>query len=97
MLDLTPILEAIISLIAVIITYLVIPYIRSKVNDQKLCELSQWVMIAVEAAEQIYAGPGRGEEKKAYVVAFLNSKGLTYDPESVNALIESYVHALKGE
>lgn len=52
--------------------------------------------IAVSAAEQIYVGSGRGEEKKAYVLEFLNSKGFTVDMDSLDKLIESAVYALKG-
>ena len=52
--------------------------------------------MAVEAAEMIYVGTGRGEEKKAYVVQYLNSKGYTLDADSINNLIESAVLALKN-
>ena len=51
--------------------------------------------VAVEAAEMIYVGTGRGEEKKAYVVQYLNSKGYTLDADSINNLIESAVLELK--
>ena len=53
-----------------------------------------WVTVAVEAAEQLYVGSGRGAEKKAYVVQFLQEKGFTLDPDSLDKLIEAAVFNL---
>ena len=39
-------------------------------------------------------GTGRGEEKKAYVVKFLQEKGFTLDPDSLDKLIEAAVFNL---
>ena len=78
--DLTSIANAVIALIAAIITAFVIPWIRSKTTAAQFEKIKMWVTVAVEAAEQIYTGSGRGAEKKAYVVEFLNSKGFKIDP-----------------
>ena len=48
------------------------------------------------AAEQLYEGQGRGEEKKKYVLEFLASMGFTVDEEAVNAAIEAAVNQLNG-
>ena len=72
--DLTSIANAVIALIAAIITAFVIPWIRSKTTAAQFEKIKMWVTVAVEAAEQLYTGSGRGAEKKAYVVEFLNSK-----------------------
>ena len=45
----------------------------------------------------IYNGAGRGQEKKAYVVKFLNSKGFTLNPEEIDNIIEAAVLELKLE
>lgn len=50
--------------------------------------------IAVTAAEQIYTGSGRGEEKKAYVLNWLQEHGITVDAEKLDALIEAAVYDL---
>lgn len=94
MIDITPIANAIIALIAAVISAFVIPYVKSKTDAAKLEKITLWVTIAVEAAEQLYAGSGRGAEKKAYVVNFLNSKGYTLDPDSLDKLIEAAVFNL---
>ena len=66
--DITTIIEAAAALVAAVITAVVIPYIKSRTTAQQQAEINAWVKIAVTAAEQIYRGSGRGEEKKAYVL-----------------------------
>ena len=52
--------------------------------------------IAVTAAEQVYKGTGRGEEKKAFVLEWLKSHGVTVDMEKLDALIESAVYDMNN-
>lgn len=94
MIDLTPIMEAIIALVVAVITVFVIPWLKGKIDADKLEQIKLWVTVAVEAAEQLYNGTGRGEEKKAYVVKFLQEKGFTIDPDSLDKLIEAAVFNL---
>ena len=95
MIDLTPIVNAIIALIAAAISVFLIPWIKEKIEAEKLEQIMGWVTIAVEAAEQIYRESGMGEKKKAYVRDFLAKKGCTLDTDSVDAMIESAVLNLK--
>ena len=88
MIDITPIVNAAIALIAAAVSVFLIPWIKSKTTDAQRKELVEWVKIGVAAAEQLYKGQGRGEEKKQYVLDFLKQKGFTVDEESVNAAIE---------
>ena len=94
MYDITHIFEAVAALIAALITAFVIPYIKSKTTAEQQKEINAWVKIAVAAAEQIYVGSGRGEEKKAYVIDWLRSHGITVDEEKLDALIEAAVYEL---
>lgn len=94
MIDLTPIMEAIIALVVAVITAFVIPWLKGEIDADKLEQIKLWVTVAVEAAEQLYNGTGRGEEKKAYVVKFLQEKGFTLDPDSLDKLIEAAVFNL---
>ncbi len=96
MTDITQILMATMTLIMSMITAFLIPYLKEKIGEKKFAELSRWVSVAVTAAEQIYVGSGRGEEKKAYVLEFLNSKGFTVDTNVLDNLIESAVYAMKN-
>lgn len=100
--DITTIIEAVFALVASVITAIVIPYIKSRTTAQQQAEINAWVKIAVAAAEQIYTGSGRGEEKKAYVLNWLAEHGITMDEDRINALIEAAVYdlnhgLLKGE
>ena len=94
MYDITPIIEAVAALIAALITAFLVPYIKSKTTAEQQKEINAWVKIAVTAAEQIYAGQGRGEEKKAYVLNWLRERGVTVDAEKLDALIEAAVYDL---
>ena len=95
MIDLTPVVNAIIALIAAAISVFLIPWIKEKIEAEKLEQIMSWVTIAVEAAEQIYRESGMGAKKKAYVLDFLAKKGITLDVDSIDAMIESAVLDLK--
>lgn len=97
MTDLTPIVNAVITLIAAIVTTFLIPWIKSKIDAAKLAQIVEWVGIAVRAAEQIYNESGMGAKKKQYVLDFLEDKGFTLDPNSINAMIEAAVKELNIE
>lgn len=91
MVDLTNFALAGITLIIAIVAAFVIPYIKSKTTAEQFATIKLWVTVAVNAAEQLFTGSGRGEEKKNFVLSFLESKGFTIDLESIDALIESAV------
>ena len=91
MIDLTPLVNALIMVLAVLITAYLIPWIKSQTTEKQREEIDAWVKIAVQAAEQLYKGAGKGEEKKAYVLDYLNKKGFTIDAESIDKMIEAAV------
>lgn len=94
--DFTPIFEAIITIVSLIVTSFLIPYIKQKLSVEKYEDLKKWVNVGVKAAEQIY-GSKTGQEKKEYVVSFLKSKGITFNIDEVSALIESEVYKLTNK
>ena len=95
--DITPILQAVFYLILAVIGVFVVPYIKSKTTVDQQHEIIAWVRIAVSAAEQIYKGVGRGEEKKEYVLDWLAEKGIKVDADEIDALIESAVFELNKD
>lgn len=97
MTDITPITEAVVVLITAIISSLFIPWIKSKTTQAQREQLVAWTKIAVAAAEQIFKGPGRGEEKKRYALEFLKEKGIYIDENSLNTAIEAAVKQLNTE
>jgi len=94
--DITPIVQVVLTLIGVIITAVIVPWIKSKTNEQQQEEIKQWVKIAVAAAEQIFKGQGRGEEKKKWVLEFLAKYNLKVDMDAIDAMIESAVWELNN-
>lgn len=96
MTDITPIVIAFVSMVFAIIGIFLIPFVKSKVGDEKFKDISKWVQIAVNAAEQIYNESGMGEVKKEYVLEFLKKRGITMDIDSIDALIESEVYKLNS-
>lgn len=91
MIDLTEIIVALIGLVAAVLTSFLVPYLKQKMTAERFNEMQMWVNIAVKAAEMLYTGTGRGGEKKAYVIEFLNSKGYTLDATSIENMIEAAV------
>ena len=76
-----------------IITYFVIPYIKSKVSQTQMEEIIKWVTKAVEAAEVLFDVPKSGEEKREYVIKFIdkmfNSKKEGITEEQIRILLEA--------
>lgn len=97
MIDITPIVNAVIALLAAGVSVFLIPWLKSQTTEAQRKEMTAWVKIGVAAAEQLYKGAGRGEEKKKYVLEFLASMGFTVDEEAVNAAIEAAVKQLNTE
>lgn len=94
--DVTSIVQALLTLMGAVITAVLIPYIRSKTSVHQQEEISGWVRIAVMAAEQIYNGSGRGPEKKDYVIKWLNEHGISVDESKIDTLIEAAVYKLES-
>lgn len=95
MIDLTQVATALISLVIALVSAFLVPYLKNRLTTSQFNTMVSWVNIAVEAAEMIYTGSGRGEEKKEYVVNSLNEKGFSLNSNEIDTLIESAVLELK--
>lgn len=84
--DLTPLFQAIIALLASIITLKLIPWIKSKTTEKQQDLLRAAVSVTVYAAEQIY-GAGNGKEKLMYVKGKLAEKGFRVDIDEIEAAV----------
>lgn len=60
MIDLTPIINAAILLVAALVTTFLVPWIKANTDEKQREELLLWACVAVNAAEQLYQGSGRG-------------------------------------
>lgn len=86
--------KCVIVLLGTIITYIVVPYIKTKTTEKQRDNIYFWVQVAVNAAEQIYAEKGMGVVKKKYVVEYLRNKNINISEEDLNILIEAAVKEL---
>ena len=91
--DLTPIFQAIIALLATLITYKLTPWIKTKTTKAQQENLAAAAKIAVYAAEQLY-GANNGEKKLEYAKQALQAAGYDVNPETLRAAIESAVYSL---
>ena len=94
--DYTQIIAAVIALISALVSAFLIPWIKTKIDADKLQTVQAYVEIGVKAAEHLYAA-SEGDKKKAYVISFLAGKGIKFDVETVDKLIEAAVLQLHHE
>ena len=94
MMDITVILELIIKLIFAAITIFLLPKLKAliseKVAESDQRKIIQWVELAVKAAEEAErAGLIDKKAKYTYALNFLEKRGVTFDPDTMQALIDS--------
>jgi hypothetical protein len=96
MIDFTPLVEALITLAVTAITVFLIPWLRERYGTEKLAKAQGWVQVAVLAAEKLY-GAGKGDEKLAYVEAFLASHKIKLDTDALKAMVNAEIKKMENE
>ena len=92
--DITVILELIVKLIFAVLTIFVVPKLKALISE-KVAESDQrkiirWVELAVKAAEEAErAGLIDKKAKYTYALDFLEKRGVIFDPDTMQALIDS--------
>ena len=92
--DITVILELVVKLIFAVITIFLLPKLKALISE-KVAESDQkkiirWVELAVQAAEEAErAGLIDKKAKYTYALNFLEKRGVTFDPDTMQALIDS--------
>lgn len=81
----------VLSIISVLITGILIPYLKQKYGKEKIANIMEAVEIAVKAAEQIYTKQGQGQLKKQYVLMRLNEQGIKINEKELDDMIEASV------
>lgn len=94
--------EVILTLIPVlgaIITYFIVPYIKTNIDSVKLAQYKEWATLAVKTAEMLWKETGHGSDKKEYVTDFLNktfnANGVVITKQQIEILIEAAVKEMK--
>ena len=98
--DITEIIKAVIGLLTALIIYIIAPSVRAflsaSTDKEKLAKWKQYVDIAVGAAEQLMPKDA-GKEKKQFVLDWLNARGIEFDADEVDSMIEASVIRLHTE
>ena len=90
--NLTHITLAIIDLIAVLITYRLVPWIKARTTNEQQAYMRALIKAGVYAAEQLYQADGMGEKKMAHVQDFLLGHGFDVDVNEIEAAVGEYIN-----
>lgn len=90
MIDLTPLMNAIIALVAAIILRYVIPWLKAKTTTQQREDMLAWVDIAVMAAQQVYYKMD-GKDRLDYALELLEDKGFDINDSALLDAVEAAV------
>lgn len=94
--DLTAILQALIGLLAALITYRLIPWIKENTTAKQRANLAMAANIAVYAAEQMYgADKALNDVKLNYALDRVREAGFNIDSEQLRAAVEAAVKEMK--
>ncbi len=86
--------QSLITLAAFAAVCLLAGYLRTRLSAEEMERAEGLVCRAVQAAEQIFAAPGSGNEKLQYAMSALAKAGVRLAPELLRMLIEAAVRAL---
>ena len=96
----TVIIKAIIMVLSVVVTSVVVPYIKERIGEKKFQELQEYIEYAVRCAEQLYTKE-QWAEKKKYVMSYVVSKakelGLELTEHDIDIMVEGIVNLVKHD
>lgn len=94
MIDITPVTEAVIMLLAAMISRKLIPWLQVRLTIQQQEMLQAVTRTMVYAAEQIY-GAGNGAKKLQYVQEQLEERGFCVDLAQIEASVRAMADGTK--
>lgn len=98
--DLTQIVVAVIGVLGVIITTVVVPWIKANTTERTQTIIDNIVKTAVYAAQQMYS-PEQWQEKKTYAIEAvdkaLRARGIVLDTDEISNAIEAMLKSVKTE
>lgn len=93
--DLTPLVEILISLLAVVITTYLIPWIKAHTTHKQQEYIRAAAHVAVYAAEKFY-GAGHGDEKLAYAEKVLKEDyGISLNMNKLEAVVDAAIKEME--
>ena len=95
-LDLTPIINALILVVAGLVSMYFLPWLKSKKTAEETKDLVMWAEIAVAAAQQLYHQLD-GEARLKHALSVLAAAGFDIDTAEVRNAVEAAVLKLHQE
>jgi len=90
MIDLTPIINAVIAILGAVATCYIVPWIKEHTTAKERENLLFWAEIAVKSAQQLYYQLD-GRARKEHAREILRQHGFDVDDPSVDAALEAEV------
>ena len=91
-------INAVLTVVGILLTAYVIPWLKEKVGTERLERLAAYAEYGVRSAEQIFT-QAQWKEKKQYVYNYVLEKsdrlGLDLEPPDIDLLVEGIVNAVK--
>ena len=95
------IVSAIITIITALITAYVIPWLKTRINENQLAQLNRYIELAVRCANQIYPKENWVEKKEFvlnYITEIVNDKfSLSLNELDIDMMIEGLVNEIKNK
>lgn len=96
--DITNIIIALIGVLSAVITTVVVPLIKTKLNAKEIAIIEQLASIAVYAAQQIYQS-SETQEKKDYAISYMKNElakyNITISEDAISTYIEGVLKSTK--
>ena len=90
MTDITEIISISLQILMAIVSIVLIPLIKNKVSSENLATAKKWLEVAVQAAEEAERkGLIDKSAKYNYAKGILEAQGVTFNADTVQALIDS--------
>lgn len=94
------IIKVVVMVAVLFLTRYLVPWLKRKIDSDKLEEAEKWARYAVLKAQQVLWAE-KGQDRKAYVTAFLKeiliAKNIALSDEQLDVLIEAAVKQMKIE
>lgn len=93
MIDITEIVVAVLGLLGLIVTTVLVPWIKSKMTNEQWQMIVNYAYAGVQAAEIIFNAQGQGEAKFEWVADYIEQQcaahGIKIDGDTIKVVIEN--------
>ena len=93
MIDITEIVVAVLGLLGLIVTTVLVPWIKSKMTNEQWQMIVNYAYAGVQAAEIIFNAQGQGEAKFAWVADYIVQRcaehNIKIDVDTIKIVIEN--------